>query len=37
MENLDLRNKLETDIKDYIIKSRENLDEKFFHKYQTIM
>jgi hypothetical protein len=37
MENLDLKDKLETQLKEYVIKSKENLDEKFFIKFQIIM
>jgi hypothetical protein len=37
MENLDLKDKLENQIKEYMLKSKENIDEKFFLKFQIIM
>jgi len=37
MENLDLKDKLENQIKEYMLKSKENIDENFFLKFQIIM
>lgn len=37
MENFDHIGKLETEIKDYITKSRENLNDIFFQKYKSLM
>ena len=36
MENVDLKNKLEIEILDYVLQPRKNLDEKFFKKFNTI-